>query len=64
MVSTLDDAVREGEETFRVRVRYGSQSAPASEAEAVEAAGTIVDDDVPGRPGLPRGVVAEVRSRP
>ena len=62
VVPTLDDAVREGEETFRVRVRYGSQSAPASEAEAVEAAGTIVDDDVPGRPGLPRGVVAEVRS--
>ena len=61
-VSTLDDAVREEEETFRVRVRYGSQSAPASEVEAVEAAGTIVDDDVPGRPGLPRGVVAEVRS--
>ena len=60
-VSTLDDAVREEEETFRVRVRYGSQSAPASEVEAVEAAGTIVDDDVPGRPGLPRGVVAEVR---
>ena len=61
-VSTLDDAVREEEETFRVRVRYGAQSAPASEAEAVEAAGTIVDDDVPGRPGLPRGVVAEARS--
>ena len=61
-VSTLDDAVREEAETFRVRVRYGLQSAPASEAEAVEAAGTIVDDDVPGRPGLPRGVVAEVRS--
>ena len=60
-VSTLDDAVREEEETFRVRVRYGSQSAPASEVEAVEAAGTIVDDDVPGRPGLPQGVVAEVR---